>query len=62
MTEQDRSSYTAWIGSGPPFGVLLELMCCEWDETRIVKREEIYPWVNAVGLYWRLTGIAKESL
>lgn len=62
MTERDRIFYTAWIGSGPPFGVLLELMRYEWDETWIVKREEIHPWVNAVGLYWRLTGIAKESL
>lgn len=46
----------------PPDGVLIEIYRPEWNHPRVCYRHELHPQMNAVGLYWRLTGIGKEQL
>jgi hypothetical protein len=43
-------------------GVLCEFAREEWDGTLVAKRSEFHPESNAVGLYWRLTGIGREQM
>ena len=45
----------------PPYGVPLLIRRDEWPGSSFVcKREDISPYTNRVGLYWKLSGIAQE--
>lgn len=59
LTEND-DGWHDWMDIRPPDGLLLEIIRDEWDAPLISKREDLPPEMNAVGLKWRLTGIAKQ--
>jgi len=50
-----------WIGDAPPEGKLIQWWREEWDKPTTGYSSEISPYANINGLYWRLTGIAKET-
>lgn len=53
-------SWNNFIYSHPNGGLLIELYREEWDTSYVVMARELHPEMNVNGLYWRLTGIAKE--
>lgn len=56
------SSWREMVYSIPPPDVPVLLARREWAEARVVNVDEIPMWFNACGLFWKLTGIAKEAL
>jgi len=50
-----------WMGDTPPEGKLIQWWREEWDKPTTGYAHEISPYANVTGLYWRLTGIAKET-
>jgi hypothetical protein len=50
-----------WIGDGPPPRKLIRLWREEWETPKVCYPEDIHPEMNVCGLWWQLTGIAKES-
>lgn len=53
--------WTQWMYEHPPFGKLIQIHRPEWIDSPLCYREEMHPEANVYGLYWRLTGIGKES-
>jgi hypothetical protein len=57
--------WTCWRYHIPPRGVLIQVWRFEWPEPRMVTTEKFgnrLQEMNTCGMYWRLTGIGKESL
>lgn len=50
-----------WALEGPPRGVLLQVTRSGWEKVMIAREKDIDPMANAVGLYWKLTGIARQD-
>jgi hypothetical protein len=45
----------------PEHGVLIQIARESWDGPVTCYRETMPPEMNGVGLFWRLTGIAKHA-
>ena len=61
VTETNPDGWRNWIGDEPPEGKLIQWWREEWDKPTTGYAHEISPYANINGLYWRLTGIAKET-
>jgi hypothetical protein len=60
--------WVPWTKEPPPEGKLLQIMRPEWDKPALFTRAKPYEgdfqnqrYMNCAGLYWRLTGIGKET-
>lgn len=63
LEEEGYSAYLDYYGttSCPP-GVLIVFMREEWSEPYVGFREDLSPYMNANGLYWKRSGISREQV
>jgi hypothetical protein len=55
-------TWTHWERKEPPAGVLIQVSRDEWERPWLGIREDVPGEINAVGLFWKLTGIGREQL
>lgn len=61
LTDWASEGWYPWLDIPPPPSVLIEVTR-EYARPRVMYREQMWAETNAVGLYWRLTGIGREEL
>ena len=65
MTDLRKDGWIDWLGCPPPAKTLIVMQRFgnhAWDGPSVGYREQMSAEANAVGLYWKLTGIAKEAI
>jgi hypothetical protein len=60
--EEGWSIFEPSSGLYPDKDALIEIMRPEWNRSNVMYWRDANPMMNIYGLYWRLTGIAKEEL
>lgn len=62
IEELGYSAYIDFYGRTTcPSGVLIIFMREEWSEPYVGFKEDLSPYTNANGLYWKLSGIANHQ-
>lgn len=49
-----------YMNNAPPKGILVLFWREGWDKPLVGYSDRLHPESNVCGLYWKLTGIAKE--
>lgn len=58
---ESAEGWTSWMYEHPPYGVMIQWWREGWDSPETGYAGDISPYANVSGLYWRLTGIGRET-